>query len=749
MRRKPVVIIIFSLVLFLLAAVLIQINRDILHFTYDKRCQRTFTPGTEYRQDYQIDGPIALKPGSYVLNPELTVQGNGSGIFLIDGDEEEIFYANLPDGTIDPVLPIDVSGHSRQVRIGIRYTPEESNVSVNRVRITADHILYRESIFRHLTISLLLILFAAWLILRLCFPAFLWKLLPAFAKRENELALAFLITLTAASCWPILNGKVYIHGDDMFFHVTRIKGLADSLAAGYFPVRDQLYWLHNYGYGVGFFYPDVFLYFPALLVILGFNLLTAYNIFIVVCSFLSMSSIWYAALRITKNRTAAAAAAVFMAFSAYRLINIYYRAAIGEVQAAIFYPLIILGLYEIFHDHTEKWPIFALGFLGIAGCHLISTAIAVVLTAIFLLIHLKTIIRSRKIIFALLKSVLAVTAIDAFFWLPMLEQSFTNPGLKINQVMSGDVNFNMTNYAFPAQNILSQFKVWDWMWQAGSVYPGWTLLLVPLMGIIVWKKRNGIVKTADFLLLFSIPVLWMCTRSFPWDWKIFLPFVTRIQFAYRFLLPVTVMLSLAGCIYFSAITSKFPMILSMTVLTLFCFFSTAQPILEESAANRTVEKSFFVMQDNRVSGEEYLPSGLHKDYPGKNADTVRLTEADVPLTITAHKRQKLGFNFSFEVPEDSGEVHFSVPLIYYTGFCGTLTAEDGTIFPAEISWDERGLVSISSQETIRGSVSVNYKKTFIQKTGECITMISVCVTGFYLHHQHQKKEGVCSKQNAQ
>ncbi len=733
MKKSRIFIIIFLLIL--LGATLVWANQDLYRFTYDALCQRTFVPDVDEKRDYIVNGPVTLKPGSYELSLDLTVEGNDNGVFLIDGDGDFVFYTDLPDGTINPAFPFEISGNTKQVRIGIRYDAGMSKVSLERVKITAEHILYRESALRHLTVSILLILSAAWLFLRLCYPGILWKLFPPMADLKNELSLLFLIFLTVAASYPILNGQVYIHGDDMFFHVTRIRGLADSLKAGYFPVRDQLYWLNNYGYGVGFYYPDVFLYFPAILVILGFDLPTVYNIFLIVCSFFSFSSVWYAAYRITKNRMTAAASAVLMACSAYRLIIIYFRAAIGEVQAAIFYPLIVLGLYEIFHERTEKWPVFAVGFFGIVSCHLISVSIAVVLTALFLLTQLRKLMKDRRIIFALIKSVLAVVVLDAFFWLPMLEQTFTNPELKINQVMSGDAQFNVTNYAIPFENLFIRFKPWSGIWQADSVYPGWSMLLVPLLGILLWKNRSGFVKTADHLLLFSIPVIWMTTRLFPWQWKIFLPFVSRIQFAYRMLLPVTVLFSLSGGIYFTALTENRKQYIWAVLLLMFCFFSTANPILQESAHNRAVEKRMFVMQDNRVSGEEYLPAGLHKDYPGKNADTVNLVEPDIPLTITAHNRQKLGFSFTYEILEDSGEVHFSVPLIYYTGFRGTLTTEDGTVLHPEITWDDMGLVSLGNDGYTRGAVSVKYQKTPLQWMGEGITVLTIVFLLLYKWRQ--------------
>ncbi|MBQ6509522.1 MAG: hypothetical protein IJI07_08630 [Flexilinea sp.] len=738
MKKKKIIPIL--LILVLTGISLRLINRDLFHYTYDLRLERTFTPDAANHQDYLLTAQIPLKPGSYVLSPMIIAEGSGSGIFLSDADDQEIFYAELTDGAEDPSFPFAIEGQTKQIRFGVRYDPEHSVITVKRLRITSGHVLYRDSLLRHLTLSALLVLAAVLIMLRLCFPQVFWKIFPLFASHENELAFWILTGLTLTACYPLFNVQTYVRGEDMFFHLTRIKGLAESLRAGYFPVRDQLYWLRNYGYGVGFYYPDVFLYFPAVMVLLGFDLLTAYKLFLGLCSFFSILSVWYTAFRMTKNRTTAYAAAVFMAYAAYRLSNLYYRGTVGETQAAVFFPLIILGLYEIFYGEIKKWPAFAFGFLGLLCCHVISLTMAAALTVLFLLTQLRKIFTDRRIITALLGSAVLVIGIGAFFWMPMLEQSLTNPELRVNSVLAGEAAFNRTNYAFPVQNLLSRFKRWNFAFQADCIYPGWSLLIVPLLGAAVGKKRDRTVKAADFMLIFSAVLIWMCTRAFPWTWKIFLPFVTRIQFAYRLLLPATVLLCLSGAVYFTAVIRDRKPFFMLGILALFCFFSTAYPILQETVLNRTVDKNLFVMQDNRVSGAEYLPQGLDSDFPDKNADTVFIPENDPGLKITAHDRQRLSFRFSYELPEGSPEVKISVPLIYYTGFRGTLTAEDGTVIRPEIGWDARGLVSLSNSGISKGTVFVSYQKTAVQRAGEAITLLTVILCAALFLHRNRRRQ---------
>ncbi len=736
------------LIILITLGALLLVNRDLFHFTYDERCERTFTPGSEEKWDYPVSEQITLKPGAYMLSPVLQADGPGSGLYLIDDTGEEFFFAELDAGTENPSFPFEIRDRARQIRMGIRYDPARSAVRLDRIRITADHILYKESLLRHLTLSLCLVILGSLLILRFCFPSAFRKTFPLLSGPETGSALGMILVLTLLSSWPLFDGNTYIHGEDMFFHLTRIKGLAESLRAGYFPVRDQLYWLHNYGYGVGFYYPDVFLYLPAVLVLLGFHILTAYKVFLVLCSFFSILSAWYAASRITGKQSAACITAVFLAFSAYRLSNIYYRGALGETQAAIFYPLIILGLYEIFHGETRRWPLFAFGFLGLLSCHIISLTIGIVLTAVFLLTRIRRILTERDVLFALLRSVLTVLCLGAFFWIPMLEQVFTNPDLRINSLMASGTRLNGGNYAFPVTNLFARFRKWYSVWQAASIYPGWPLLLTPLMALLPGKERKGPVKAADFMLVFSLICLWMCTRAFPWRWEVFQPFVTRIQFAYRLLLPVSVMLSLCCGIYFSAfpgfvnrssennsgdaetipgIRMNRYEIAAAGVLALFCFFSTAFPVLQEAAGNRAVSRNMFVMQDNRVSGEEYLPRKLSQTFPGENADTVFTEDPAIDLNIISHDRQKLSFRFTYEISGNSGEVRLSVPLIYYTGYQGTLTADDGTVIRIPVTPDSQGLTSVSSAGFSRGTVFVEYKKTAAQRISEFVTLLSLAL----------------------
>ena len=60
--------------------------------------------------------------------------------------------------------------------------------------------------------------------------------------------------------------------DDIRFHLWRIEAIKYGLQNGIFPVRMYGLLLDNAGYASGIYYPDLFLYIPAVFRILGLNI---------------------------------------------------------------------------------------------------------------------------------------------------------------------------------------------------------------------------------------------------------------------------------------------------------------------------------------------------------------------------------------------------------------------------------------------------------------------------------------------
>ena len=71
----------------------------------------------------------------------------------------------------------------------------------------------------------------------------------------------------------------------MTFHIARIAEIAEGIKAGNWLIKIQPDMINGYGYATPLFYPQLFLYIPALLYVIGFPLHTSYQIFIVLINF--------------------------------------------------------------------------------------------------------------------------------------------------------------------------------------------------------------------------------------------------------------------------------------------------------------------------------------------------------------------------------------------------------------------------------------------------------------------------------
>ena len=89
--------------------------------------------------------------------------------------------------------------------------------------------------------------------------------------------LSVVIVVTFMISIPYLNFNP-IFADDISYHTNRIISTYEELKAGHFPVLIHPKLLDGFGYAGPLFYPELFIYIPAILMFLGFNFLTSYKI---------------------------------------------------------------------------------------------------------------------------------------------------------------------------------------------------------------------------------------------------------------------------------------------------------------------------------------------------------------------------------------------------------------------------------------------------------------------------------------
>ncbi len=732
MKRNRILLAI--LIVILLCGCLFIVNRDIKHFEYEFVFSRTFVPGADVKGNYTITNTIVLKPGTYHLSFTGNVEGKGSGYYLIDSNDEIFISGEFQPG----MLPSDAEikmGDVRTVRIGLYYDPASGSMESSKIRLTTDNVLFKDSILRHAFLSGFCVLAALYALARILFPSF-WERFEEYAVKERTVF--YLIAISLIISYPLFDGTICPDGDDIFFHLSRIEGLAASLSAGNFPARIYLNWMADYGVGCGLFYPDLFVMVPALLRLLGFSLVGVYKAFFVFCTFFSALTAYLSAKAISGNkRFAGIIAATLYCFSTYRVTCIYFRAALGELQAFIFMPLIIWGLYEIFHGNSHKWLLFAFGFWGLLCSHLISVAIAAAITAVFLLCNIVRVVKDRRVILRLVLSVVIVCLAGAFFLLPMFEQYGKVDLYITNFVDNPSSNISKFN-TMAFYNIFNLYDAWGCDGNGDHPYPGWPMLAAFLLRIFLLirepKKRYPV---ADRILLTALIVLIACTKVFPWQF--FNWFLFRIQFSWRFLTPASALLAISAGYYLAEVVPQGKEFAAgaITLAVCLCF---AIPLTHEARLNHSQPVGNLTLYDKQVTGAEYIPRALPFSLPFDNLDKVLSNEPE--LKVLSQKRNGLSYTFTYELPEKPGKTELEFPQLYYYGYQAEYIAEDGEKTHLETFAGPNGLTAVNITDHPSGTLRSYYRITKLQRIGDICSGMSILGIALWLLISRRKEKAL-------
>ena len=143
-------------------------------------------------------------------------------------------------------------------------------------------------------------------------------------------------------------------------------------------MRIQPFWLSGNGYAASVFYGDLFLYLPAMLRLLGVPVQAAYKAFVFAVTLGTAVLTWWCVRRMLRDNAAALAASGLYTLSAYRMVDVYTRGAVGEYTALLFLPLVAYGLWRIFSQEDGAkparlvWLPAAIGYTGLIQSHLLT-----------------------------------------------------------------------------------------------------------------------------------------------------------------------------------------------------------------------------------------------------------------------------------------------------------------------------------------------------------------------------------------
>lgn len=483
----------------------------------------------------------------------------------------------------------------------------------------------------------------------------------------------------------------------------RIKGLLHAL-----PPRILSATFNGYGYGAPLFYCDVFLWLPAVSVLLGMSEFTSFTILCAV--------IWGARAAVAafsanlvlkqflggKNRYELSMLFAF-AYSCfpYMIEVLLVRGAIGESIAGIFFPLIGAVLYTISHA-VQKNPghmiLLAFGLFGVVCSHTISIVVAAGCIVVFLFANWRLFWRERWRVTELVEAGLLAAGLSAFWLFPFIEQYFT----QVLPEMEGWWWNNIVDLSdwFLSYYYVKSRQIW-FPSTFGIPLAAWTILY------FAQGRRH---KNKQILFLLALSWMLCIFMTSHTAMKVVEPFLGFMQFSWRLLSIVALLLSIIIVYVFYHSTTKRRIAGAVSILYAACF------LFSDSAWFRLA-----LVSDTEVAygcnnaDSLYIPQGgalYMYDVRGELVDA-NLTELQFEWERLPKAQLRLKYS------NNTGNAVVQLPLYYYKGYEAYDMVNESSLF---IEKGDAGLIWVHLDPYEAGEVMVSYAGTTIQKVSNGISI---------------------------
>ncbi len=518
-------------------------------------------------------------------------------------------------------------------------------------------------------------------------------------KKTRFKMIVYILCVTVICFLPCFLKGIWM-GSDAPFHLARIESLSQALQMGIFPVKVHPSLAYSYGYGVGFFYPDFFIYLPAVLRMAGCSLEISYKIYLFILLLELFISMYFCVCKKTGDSYLALAAGTLYLFSYPVMDGTFKSFTLAQTQALVFLPLALMGMILFVEKDEFPWML-GIGFTGLIYSHALSTAIAFVLCFVLLVFQLPKWIGKKKKWIYLVTTVAGVSCITVSYWGPMLEQMKAQ-SYKVSQP-----------WTHVAENVLALHSAF------GKSGVGIAVLLLSFLAVVtlVWNRGHKSWNGAGYFIGGIFLILLTTNQGF---WKIFGKAFDILQFPERLMGAAAVLLIFAFAVIFAENQScvkwknlSLGCILALSMLGgLFYWKSNEMPVRENWDDRNICEEIAGI-----GAGEEWLP-----------AVTTRENLQQPGIVISNTGKSYIGEFQGRElvVRLKKEDAPYQLPLVWYKGYHAE--TEDGST--GEIN--RRGsdglveLTNIPEKETV---VRIWYLGTPFQRI--CY-IINVCAVGVVL-----------------
>ena len=557
--------------------------------------------------------------------------------------------------------------------------------------------------------------------------------------KEREYAKNFILIIAALfSSLPLFIPGIEGHfGQDLGFHINRIEGIYLELLNGQFPVRMQSFWMDGYGYPVSIYYGDFFLYFPALLRLLGVPVVAAYKAYLLTVNVLTVLISYHCFFRMTGDRSLGAIGAFVYATTNYRLLDLYIRAAVGEYTAMAFLPLVVYGVWLIYGDECRRAIVpLVTGMSGILLSHIMTLEITGICLIVICIFNLKKTF-SPEVLSTYIISAGMTGLLTLFFTVPFLDY-FMNESVRINEVVgnarqiqeSGTRLYEFFDFfMIPFSNLDPAISDDRMLTTPGMVLMGTFIAGVAVCVVSVFRgKRDDRTRAIYGLTIASAVLLFVSSDMFPWNRLgrsgAVGDLLAQVQFPWRYIGMATVMLSILLLLLIGGSKRTAAVVISVAAVMCVWFTGVYAKYAELDIFADTEDLDTFDM-----GFIEYLrPDAVREDFTHE----IRVTAGEAE-EITELYRQGTSMDVYVNAPDGAT---VELPVLNYRYYY--VTDESGKSY--ELSDGENDEISIDVDAGFDGVVSLYYEPPVFWHVAEWISLLSFVAFLVWLWKRYRVKK---------
>lgn len=683
-----------------------------------------------------IYGPyIELPRGSYTVTVEYATDTDDN-VCLFKADKDKDNSASLRSSSI----LLDSETNAEIFHIEVLEDIDNFGVTVQYNRngyLRIHNITISENKVRDVrNIAILFFLFAALDLLIIAY-------IPIKEHRREALWIVGIIFL---ACMPEMI-RYFYHGHDLSFHLLRIEGIAEELRLGNFPARMHSISLAGYGYPVSIFYGDVLLYIPALMRLAGFSVLTAYKVYIFMINAATTVISYGCFEKMFQDTKVAMIGALVYVTGAYRLVDIYERAAVGEYTAMMALPLIALAVYQIYTmDSYGNWKeykknalLLAVGMSLMITSHVLSTEIVVLfLAGICIIMFRKTFRKNTLKVYV--AAVWETLLICAFYLVPFCDY-YMNLDVNITNHVENNVMKIQENGAYISQYFTffartrsrSMPNVFARMQLTPGLVPMTALVIAIYLLLSGKKNKRCLMYTSG-----AVAALFLGSNLFPWNslsaHSGFFNMLSQVQFPWRYLAIAAVFLTLLVCELLVWLNrekrgevQKVSVLIVMASVLMTCY--NTGNLLDEVFLLNTYDTAS--IENKSVGAGEYVRTGTDITALDGKYQQENMERMDV------HSRKGSAIELYCETGDKKGWVE--VPMLNYKGY--HVVDEFGKEY--EITDGANNVIHFEVPEHFKGQIRVYFKEPAVWRIAEVVSLCYICGLAVWKLLVYRRKKKQC------